>query len=140
MRYWFPGADPDASATAQRIAEIERHWSQHAFGDWGVESASDGELIGFAGLHHIADVDEVNIGYVLRRDHWGQGLGYEIARRLLAFAFETLALREVVAVVDPANIASVRLAAKCGLAQRRRLTWMGCDRLQFGLTRGEWLS
>ena len=140
MRYWFPGPDADNAATAERIAEIDRHWHTHGFGDWGVVRKPDGVLIGFAGLHHIADMDEVNVGYVLRRDLWRQGLGYEIAHCILAYAFDRLRLREVVAVVDPANTASIRLAAKCGLAQRKRFVWMGRQRLAYGISSQEWAA
>lgn len=140
MRYWFPGPDADVAATAERIAEIERHWHTHGFGLWGVVSKLDGELIGFAGLHHIADMDEVNIGYVLRRDRWRQGLGQEIAECLLTRAFDRLRLHEVVAVLDPENTASVRLAVKSGLAERRRFRWMGRDRLCYGISSQEWAA
>ena len=138
MRYWYPGPDQDVAGTAQRIAEIDDHWQAHGFGDWGVISKSDGELIGFAGLHHIADMSAVNIGYVLARDRWRQGLGYEIAASVLGYGFRHLRLPEVVAVVDPDNTASVRLACKCGLALRQRFVWMGRQRLTYGVSRQEW--
>ena len=138
MRYWYPGPDPDAAGAAQRIAEIDDHWRAHGFGDWGVVCKSDAELIGFAGLHHIADMDEVNIGYVLQRDRWRRGLGYEIVAALLAHGFRHLLLPEVVAVVDPRNTASVRLARKCGLAPRKRFVWMERERQAYGVSLREW--
>jgi ribosomal-protein-alanine N-acetyltransferase len=138
MRYWCPGPDPDVAHTVERIAEIEYHWQTHGFGDWGVVSKADGELIGFAGLHHIADMDEVNIGYVLQRDRWRQGLGHEIAQFVLGYGFGQLSLAEVVAVVDPRNAASIRLVRKCGLALRRRIVWMKRERLVYGVSLAEW--
>ena len=83
-------------------------------------------------------MDEVNIGYVLARDRWGQGLGSELAKAILRFGFVDLCLPEIVAVVDPANTASIHLAGTCGLALRRRFTWMGCERLAYGASLHEW--
>jgi ribosomal-protein-alanine N-acetyltransferase len=138
MRYWYPGADLDAAGAARRIAAFDDHWPAHGFGDWGVADKPDGELIGFAGLHHIADMDEVNIGYVLQRDRWRRGLGYEIAEAVLAHGFRHLRLPEVVAAVDPHNTASVGLARKCGLALRKRIVWMGRERQAYGISLQEW--
>ena len=119
MRYWYPGPDRDVAAAALRIADIEDHWRAYGFGDWGVVSRPDGELVGFAGLHHIADMDEVNIGYVLQIDRWRQGLGCEIAKALLDYAFGHLRLPEVVAVLDPDT--ATRQQVRTHLAQASRL-------------------
>jgi|SRR5450759_1554644 len=138
MRYWYPGPDPDVAHAAERIAEIDEHWRAHGFADWGVVSRSDSQIVGFAGLHHIADMDEVNIGYVLERHRWRQGVGSEIVPLILTFAFDQLRLAEVVAVVDPSNTASIRLACKCGLALRKRFVWMERQRLAYGISLHEW--
>jgi len=138
MRYWYPGPDPDVAGAARRIAEIDDHWQAHGFGDWGVVSKLEGELIGFAGLHRIADMGEVNIGFVLQRDRWRKGLGFEIAEAVLTYGFQQLRLPEVVAVVDPRNTASVRLACKCGLTPRQRFMWMGRERQAYGVSLQEW--
>ena len=135
MRYWHPGPDVDLAAVRRRIAEIERHWRRHGFGDWGVVDKADGELLGFAGLHHIVEMDEVNVGYALARSHWGRGLGSELVRFLLAYGLERLCLPEVVAVIDPRNEASIALAVSGGLDLRERRLWRGHERLVYGISR-----
>src|SRR5215204_5460027 len=84
MRHWAPGPDTTIDATAQRIAEIERHWRAHGFGDWGVVEGATGELIGFSGLHHIAGMPEVNVGYALEQTRWGLGYASEVCRGVIA--------------------------------------------------------
>jgi RimJ/RimL family protein N-acetyltransferase len=137
MRYWHPGPDADLAATAARIAEIESHWRGHGFGDYGVAARDSGALLGFAGLHHIAGMVEVNIGYALLPSVWRHGLGTELCRALLEYGFTGFGLPEVVAVVDPRNAASVALAERSGLTLRGETTWQGQARLVFALTQAE---
>ena len=137
MRYWHPGPDADLAATGARIAEIEGHWRQNGFGDFGVVARDSGALIGFAGLHHIAGMAEVNLGYALLPAYWRRGLGAELCAALLAHGFTDLRLPEIVAVVDPRNLASVALAERSGLAINRETTWQGQQRLVLALTQAE---
>jgi RimJ/RimL family protein N-acetyltransferase len=138
MRFWYPGPDADLVATAARIAGIEAHWREHGFGDYGVTARDSGELVGFAGLHHIAGMTEVNVGYALVPARWRQGLGAELCAALLAHGFGDLGLAEIVAVVDPRNAASVALAGRCGFALRGETTWQGQARLVFVITPAEY--
>jgi ribosomal-protein-alanine N-acetyltransferase len=55
------------------------------------------------------------IGYVLRRDVWGQGLATEVAGLLLRFGFDELDLHRLWASCDPANTASIRVLEKVGM-------------------------
>ena len=137
MRYWHPGPDADVAATAARISGIEAHWREHGFGDYGVLARDSGELVGFAGLHHIAGMAEVNLGYALVLARWRCGLGTELCATLLAQGFTDLRLPEIVAVIDPRNAASVALAARSGLRLRREATWQGQPRLVLALTQAE---
>lgn len=152
MRYWHPGPDRDVAETRARIREIDDHWAAHGFGDWAIVARRDeatagpaahgrpeiDDLVGFAGLHHIAGMREVNVGYALARSHWGRGLGTEVARAVLAYGFETVRLGEIVAVMDPRNVASIGLAGRCGLTLRDEILWMGKPRLVYAVARGEW--
>jgi RimJ/RimL family protein N-acetyltransferase len=137
MRYWHPGPDVDVAAAQCRIAEIDAHWREHGFGDFGVLARDSGELVGFAGLHHIAGMAEVNLGYALVPARWRRGLGAELCAMLLAHGFTDLGLPEIVAVIDPRNAASVALAERSGLRFRRETTWQGQPRLVFALTQAE---
>ncbi len=137
MRYWYPGPDADLAATHDRIVEIEAHWQGHGFGDYGVVARDSGELVGFAGLHHIADMAEVNLGYALVPSRWGRGLGSELCAMLLEHGFTALGLPEIVAVIDPRNAASIALVERSGLALRDETHWQGQPRLVFALTQAE---
>jgi len=62
-----------------------------------------------------AQGSEIEIGWRLRPDAWGQGIATEAASALLAHAFGTLALARVSAVIHADNLASQRVAAKIGM-------------------------
>lgn len=84
------------------------------------------------------------LGYVLGREHWGQGLMAEALAALIGWAFGGLKLRRLEAEVNPDNLASVRLLQQLGFTQEGRLRqrWVGhgqaYDVLAFGLLRDEW--
>jgi ribosomal-protein-alanine N-acetyltransferase len=137
MRYWYPGPDDGLDATAARIAEIEAHWREHGYGDFAVTARDSGELIGFAGLHHITGMAEVNLGYALVPARWRRGLGAELCAKLLAHGFTSLGLPEIVAVIDPRNAASVALAERSGLRLRRETAWQGQPRLVLALMQAD---
>jgi RimJ/RimL family protein N-acetyltransferase len=138
MRYWAPGPDVNEAQSAERIAQINEHWRRYGFGDWGVCEPLSGRLIGFCGLHHIVGMDEVNVGYALEPSRWRQGLGSELCRYLLRLGFEDLSLTEIVAVIDPRNVASRRLAEKCDLQIWKCFVWQGNERIAYRVRRGEW--
>ncbi len=131
MKYWFGGPDRDPNETKQRILELDKHWKSHAFGDWGIVDKKDSGLMGFGGLHYIADMTEVNIGYAFEESRWRRGFGYEACRAILNYGFETLQLTRIVAVVWPDNTASISLIEKCGLEYWKRIIWNGGERIVF---------
>jgi ribosomal-protein-alanine N-acetyltransferase len=140
MRYWAPGHDRSIEDTRRRIAQIDTHWHSRGFGDWGVIEKATGRLIGFAGLHYIEAMPEVNVGYAFERAMWGRGFASETCRAVLAFGFQEVRLEQIVAVIAPANEASIRVAERCGLRLWKRFRWTGRDRLAYRIRREEYQS
>jgi RimJ/RimL family protein N-acetyltransferase len=101
------------------IDRIQAHFAQHGFGFFAAELRATGEFIGFAGLSHTPFEAHftpcVEIGWRLAASHWNQGLATEGARECLRYAFEELALAEVVAFTVPANQRSRRVMEKLGM-------------------------
>ncbi|MEU1688048.1 GNAT family protein [Micromonospora sp. NPDC005707] len=71
------------------------------------------------------------IGYVVHPDHWGRGLGTEIAGLLLDLAFGPVGLHRVEATTRPDHAASRRVLEKAGM----RCEGISRDHL---LVRGSW--
>ena len=53
--------------------------------------------------------------YVIRRESWGRGYATELAEGIKCHAFETLGLTRLIALIEPENTASERVAAKAGM-------------------------
>lgn len=104
------------------LAEIERRITENVFGDyekWGfgrfaVEVKNSPSFIGFAGLKYLPDLDEVDLGYRLMREYWGQGFATEASQACIEFGFETLGLQRIIGMVLPENAASVHILLKLG--------------------------
>ena len=92
------------------------HQARYGYGLWAVIRRSDGHLIGDCGLEHGDDPrGDVEIGYDLRRDAWGQGFGTEAATAVRDVAFTALGLPRLVAHIRRGNDRSRRVAEKIGM-------------------------
>jgi RimJ/RimL family protein N-acetyltransferase len=74
------------------------------------------QVIGGCGLtvHSISD-KRAEIGYCIRREDWGKGVGTEVAAGLLNFGFVELKMHRIEAKCDPDNIASYKVMEKNGM-------------------------
>jgi RimJ/RimL family protein N-acetyltransferase len=75
-------------------------------------------VVGYCGLIQYPDVNgrsEVEIGYRLARPHWRQGFATEAVTAVRNYAFGKLGLSRVIAMIDPRNFASIRVAEKVGM-------------------------
>lgn len=107
---------------------IERNiqrYTQHGFGLWTLILKESGDLIGDCGLvlQEIDGVEEVEIGYHVHRDLWGQGLATEAAQACRDYGFSQLGFDKLISLINPANIASRRVAEKNGMRLIKEVTW-----------------
>ena len=101
-------ADSDAF-----MNRIEQRFSEHAFGLWCVDLA--GEPIGFTGLSVPWFRNGVEVGWRIRSEFWGHGYAPEAATECLRYAFDDLALEEVISFTASINHKSRRVMEKIGL-------------------------
>jgi RimJ/RimL family protein N-acetyltransferase len=88
------------------------------YGPWAVVEKAGGATIGYCGLFFYPDVNgrpETEIGYRLARAYWGRGYATEAVMAARDYAFTALGLTRLIALIDPANAASIRVAEKAGL-------------------------
>jgi ribosomal-protein-alanine N-acetyltransferase len=80
------------------------------------------KVIGWCGLGPMDfHQSEVEIYYGLSRDFWGRGIATEAAKALLHYAFQSIGLEKMVAIVKPENTASQRVIEKLGMIYRKRI-------------------
>ena len=98
---------------------IDLHFERHGYGLWAVELPGTAPFAGFIGLSvpafAAAFTPCVEIGWRLAAEHWGCGYAVEGARAVLACAFHTLDLDEVVSFTVPANVRSRRVMERIGM-------------------------
>jgi [ribosomal protein S5]-alanine N-acetyltransferase len=92
------------------------------------------------------DHDVAEVGYVIGREHWGQGYVAEAMRPIVAYAFEKLSCHRLQAKLDAMNHASARVLEKLGFAYEGTLRedfakdGIRSDTAFYGLLRREWLA
>ncbi|MGD8813557.1 MAG: GNAT family N-acetyltransferase [Anaerolineales bacterium] len=125
LRYFPNPGTPTLDQVRKLIANQLKHWEEHGFGWWAVEPIGEGMLIGWNGLQYLPDTDEIEVGYLLSKSHWNQGLATEGAQAGLEFAFGNLGLKQVVAIVHPENMASQRVIEKLGMNFTHQAEYFG---------------
>src|SRR5215218_954991 len=107
------------------VSRIRAHWRQQGFGLYAAEVKESGAFIGFIGLaipsFLPAVLPAVEVGWRLAREHWGKGYATEGARASLAHGFEEPGLRQIVALIDPDNTASIRVAQRLDMTPDRHV-------------------
>jgi len=145
MRYWSRPPMTTRAEAEGLIGEILDGFSQRTILNWMVTSRQDGALIGTCALFRV-DVRHrrAEIGYSLRRDHWGRGLAADAVSLMLDWSFRTLGLHRIEADIDPRNDGSRKLLARLGFASEgllRERYFVGdeiSDTELFGLLASDW--
>lgn len=102
----------------KQIALQERQ----GFCRYKLELRESGEVVGLCGLDYFGNTGEVEIGWWLAADLWGQGLASEAAHAVYAYARSSLGLARLISVCHEANDASRRIMEKLGLHFERKTT------------------
>jgi RimJ/RimL family protein N-acetyltransferase len=96
---------------AQEISTMASHGVQY----WPIFLLASGEHAGCCGLRPCKPEQNIfEIGFHIRRAHWGQGYALEAARAVIDYAFGTLGVAGLFAGHNPANEPSRHLLEKLG--------------------------
>jgi RimJ/RimL family protein N-acetyltransferase len=96
-------------------------YERHGFGLCLTERRADGAPIGMCGLLKRETLDDVDIGFAFTPENWGKGYGLEAARATVHYGRQVLGLKRIVAIVSPANEASLGLLGKLGFRFERMI-------------------
>jgi RimJ/RimL family protein N-acetyltransferase len=83
---------------------------------------SSGRIAGLAGTQPLGVSGDLEIGWWLARDVWGRGYATEAGGAAMHHVLHTLQRPRVVAIIDPGNDASVRVARRLGMRYDGRYT------------------
>ena len=131
----FYPAPFDRAGVEQWIVRNMRRYAENGHGLWGMVLKSTGELIGDCGLtvQSVDGVEEIEIGYHVRRDLWGQGLAAEAARACRDDGFARLRVERLISLIRPENIPSRRVAEKNGMTVWKEVMWRGLPHLVYAV-------
>jgi RimJ/RimL family protein N-acetyltransferase len=115
MRYL--GGEPlSREETERQMAGASRSFTTSGYGKIAVERHSDGLLLGMCGLSIESWYpDELELGWRLGREHWGNGYATEAARAWLAYAFDVLGAPRVISIADVPNLRSIAVMRRIGM-------------------------
>jgi len=128
MRYYpAPKSRDEARAWIDRNQRLYR---ERGFGLWAITLSATGEFVGDCGLipQQVDGAEEIEVGYHIRASLHGNGYATEAAAACRDFARDVLGLRRLIAIIDPANVPPLRVAAKVGFKEEKRTTVFGGER------------
>lgn len=107
---------------------IDHDYRQRGYGPYAVVEKISGQMIGYCGLFYFAELagqSEVELGYRLARAYWAKGYATEAARAVRDYGFQSLGLKRLVAMIDPANTASLKVAKKIAMSYEKEVMLEG---------------
>jgi len=129
MRYY---PKPMTRDEAQAWVEWNRRlYRSHGFGLWAMALRDTGEFAGDCGLtpQYVDGVREIEVGYHVRTSLQGYGYATEAAAAARDFARDKLLLSRLIAIINPENVPSQRVAEKIGLKPEKRSTVFGAEQI-----------
>jgi RimJ/RimL family protein N-acetyltransferase len=127
MRYIGDGSTGGVEDTRAWLRRSEERWEESGWGHLAVERAADGRILGRVGflvwnratwdkgvLAELGDLAEVELGWILAREHWGSGYATEAAAACRDWAFGARGRRRLISIIQPANLRSISVAERLG--------------------------
>jgi [ribosomal protein S5]-alanine N-acetyltransferase len=108
-----------------------RKWHEQikliGYGYWVITLKTTQEVIGYCSLTQQQELSpiEIELGYRLRHSMWGNGYATEAALVVRDYAFNILKIPRIIALIDPNNRASIRVAEKLGMQYERDIMLKG---------------
>ncbi|OHD02123.1 MAG: GNAT family N-acetyltransferase [Sphingopyxis sp. RIFCSPHIGHO2_01_FULL_65_24] len=141
MTWWSSGPHASLAETADYVKGNAAEGQ--GFLCWAITAGDDAALGWVILIDGKPGVKEV--GYILRRDRWGDGIAREAVGRVIEHGFDDPTVRRIFADTDPENPGSIGLLERLGFQREGRLrgeweTHIGVrDSLIYGLLRDEWM-
>jgi ribosomal-protein-alanine N-acetyltransferase len=86
-------------------------------------SKDSNTYIGWCGIGYLDyDNSKTEIYYTLKSEYWGKGYATEAMKAIVDFTFNQLQIDELVAVVKPENIGSIKVIEKLGFNYKNIIT------------------
>ena len=146
MQFLGDGSTATREETEQSIVRWLERWEADGIGLCAMEIRATGEVVGRTGflvwdtsdwttstLAAAGERAEVEIGWTVAREHWGQGYATEAALALRDWGVAERGLSRLISLIRPDNVRSVRVAEKIGESLEREIGLMGQPALLYSM-------
>jgi RimJ/RimL family protein N-acetyltransferase len=123
--------------TWSRLLRYPGHWALLGFGYWVVEEKATRNFIGEIGFaDYKRDLepslgDTPEIGWALTSLSHGKGYATEAVHAVVSWGDEHFHPSRTACIIHPENLASIRVAEKCGYREFQRATYKGQPTIVF---------
>jgi RimJ/RimL family protein N-acetyltransferase len=120
-----------------RLLRYVGHWVMLGFGYWALVEKETGNFVGEAGFADYKREMEPSlkgmpeIGWALASHAQGRGYATEAVRAATAWGDAHFGENRTACIINPENLASIRVAVKCGYREWQRATYKGRSTMVF---------
>lgn len=111
----------------QKTLEDAKDWIKKNPTKWAVWEKASHSIIGLGGITPIAFENEIlpDVTYRIRESHWGKGLGPELARGIVDYAFQVQKRAELTITITPENLSSAKIGLGLGFTFEKEIMLYG---------------
>lgn len=133
---------PKCYSRAEAAQWVERQMDRYrrdGHGLWLALDRASRKPVGQIGLtlQQVDGVATPEVGYLVHRPYWRQGLASEAAAATRDHAFQRLGLERVISLIRPENLPSQGVARRIGMRPEGRALHADLEHVVFAVLRGE---
>jgi len=120
-----------------RLLRYSGHWQLMGFGYWAVELKGTAGLMGDVGfadwkrdIHPTLD-GMPEVGWAFSPHAHGRGIATEAVQAVMAWGDKNFGGKTTCCIIKPENLASIRVAEKCGFQESARTEFKGLPTIQY---------
>lgn len=116
-RYMCNLPNKSIEETMEFLQRADEEWKKETPSFYEFAIVYKNQQIGAVSLHLDNDQLSGELGWILRKEYWKQGIAYEAAKALLDYAVKKLKIKHFIAHCDAENIASYKIMEKLGMTR-----------------------
>jgi ribosomal-protein-alanine N-acetyltransferase len=123
----YMGGPRDKARLQPEFDRVIQNPSADRYDLWPVLEKETGQVVGHCGLlqKEVEGSSEIELIYILDPAVWGKGYATEIGQALMRYAFDKLGVDRLIALIEPENKASERVAIKIGMVLEKEVVRTG---------------
>lgn len=122
------------------IGIVDEEWAERGHGRVAVVERESGRFIGRTGLKYWQQFGETEVSWVLHADARGKGYATEAGAAALRWGFEQFEPPYLMAMIQPDNVTSIRVAERLGMKPIRTDRLRGDEVIVYAIDREDWVA